>query len=243
MRQPTVSAICLTADRQAYTDRAVQCFLSQTYDNSRLLIYDTGKKPYRHENIGSSRLVFIHDGAEMAGTIGKLRNAAHAVTDSEVLIHWDSDDWSAPHRIEEQVRLLQASNADIVGYNDLLFWDSLKSEAWMWRHADHKSPVGTSLCYWRKYWETHPFTGTSAGEDRLFTLGQRTSACTSLQSYGDDPGPTRLMAADAGSGAARRQYARANLGRSVWNGSERPAGIRELRSVMAMGDSYQEGNV
>ena len=242
MRQPTVSAICLTADRQAYTDRAVQCFLSQTYDNSRLLIYDTGKKPYRHENIGSSRLVFIHDGAEMAGTIGKLRNAAHAVTDSEVLIHWDSDDWSAPHRIEEQVRLLQASNADIVGYNDLLFWDSLKSEAWMWRHADHKSPVGTSLCYWRKYWETHPFTGTSAGEDRLFTLGQRTSACTSLQSYGDDPGQQGawrpMLVAEIHGG---NTHARISAEHLEW---KRETGWdSRLRSVMAMGDSYQEGNV
>ena len=188
MRQPTVSAICLTADRQAYTDRAVQCFLSQTYENAWLLIYDTGKKPYSLDRLATSRIIIAKEGAEMSGTIGKLRNQAHSlITDSEVLIHWDSDDWSAPHRIEEQVRLLQASNADIVGYNDLLFWDSVKSEAWMWRHADHKSPVGTSLCYWRKYWETHPFTGTSAGEDRLFTLGQRTSACTSLQSYGDNP--------------------------------------------------------
>ena len=190
MRRPTVTAVCLTADRQAYTDRAVQSFLEQTYENSRLLIYDTGKKPYSMERLASGRIALIRAEDAPNRTIGALRNEAHRHAETEVLIHWDSDDWSAPYRIEDQVRLLVISNADIVGYNDLLFWDSLKSEAWVYRHPSHKYPIGTSLCYWRKFWDTHPFQGTSAGEDFHFVHGQRTSACTSMQSYGDDPGLT-----------------------------------------------------
>jgi hypothetical protein len=227
----------------------VQSFLSQTYENSRLLIYDTGIKPYAMDRLASGRIELARSENAPRRTIGALRNeanlwvCANARDDGpDILIHWDSDDWSAPHRIEEQVRLLQASNADIVGYNDLLFWDSLKLEAWMWRHADHKSPVGTSLCYWRKYWETHPFTATSAGEDRLFTLGQRTSACTSLQSYGDNPdqqGSWRpMLVAELHGG---NTHAKVTPEALEW---KRETGWdTRLRILMTMGDSYEKGNV
>ena len=177
----------------------MKCFLEQTYENSHLLIYDTGKKPYSMERLSTGRITLVNDGAEMAGTIGKLRNTANGMDcggwlgsgsglkNSEVLIHWDSDDWSAPHRIEDEIKLLINSAADIVGYNDLLFWDSVKGEAWQFRQANHKSPIGTSLCYRREYWAKNPFKETSAGEDFHFVHCQSTSAMGSLQSYGDDP--------------------------------------------------------
>src|ERR1017187_3826240 len=190
LKQPTVTAICLTADRQAYTDRAVQCFLSQTYENSSLLIYDTGAKPYTLNRLDPfGRIILARpEILPVNATIGQLRNEAHAlITDSEVLIHFDSDDWSAPYRIQESVSLLVNSNADIVGYNELLFWESVKGEAWQYRHPDHKYPIGASLCYWRKYWAENPFKETSAGEDFHFVHCQRTSAMGSLQSFGDDP--------------------------------------------------------
>src|SRR5450631_3368313 len=99
--KPSVAAICLTADRQALTDRAVQCFLSQTYENKWLLIYDTGKKPYTLDRLASSRIILVQDGAEMSRPIGALRNTANSLAiNTEILMHWDSDDWSGPYRIE-----------------------------------------------------------------------------------------------------------------------------------------------
>lgn len=242
MRLPTVTAVCLTADRQLFTDRAVQSFLSQTYENSHLLIYDTGKKPYQHERLATLRIVYVHDGPEMAGTIGKLRNRAHGVTDSDVLIHWDSDDWSAPHRIEDEVKLLINSNADIVGYNNLLFWDSVKSEAWKYQHPQHTFPIGTSLCYWRKFWETHPFQETDAGEDFHFVHGQRTSAMTSMQSYGEDPGEMQawrpMLVAEL---HGKNTHARVSPEKLEW---KRETGWdARLRTLMALGDAYQKRNV
>lgn len=43
MTQPRVVCLCLTADRPAMTDRAVRCFIDQTYVNKHLLILDTGR--------------------------------------------------------------------------------------------------------------------------------------------------------------------------------------------------------
>ncbi len=242
MRQPSVTAVCLTADRQQYTDRAAQCFLAQTYINSRLLIYDTGTKPYVVDRIASTRIQIARAEDAPRRTIGALRNEAHAVADSEVLIHFDSDDWSAPHRIEDQVKLLVNSNADIVGYNNLLFWDSLRSEAWMYQHPDHKFPIGTSLCYWRKYWAAHPFKETDAGEDFHFVHGQRTSAMTSLQSYGEDPGRMQawrpMLVAEI---HGNNTHARITPEKLEW---KRETGWdARLRTLMTMGDDYQKGNV
>ena len=110
-------------------------------------------------------------------TIGYLRNVVNAVAipmaDAEIIIHWDDDDWSHPNRIAEQVEFLQRSKADVVGYNELLFWRTEKrlaqepgrvtvdcygtEQAWLYTRRHGNYCPGTSLCYWRKTWEAHPF--------------------------------------------------------------------------------------
>jgi len=172
---PQVCAICLTADRQALTDRAVACFLAQTYKPSHLLIYDTGKKPYRLNCLASSRITVVNDGHEMARAIGALRNTANGLTPpgTDILIHWDSDDWSSPHRIADQVACLPESGRDCVGYNSVLFWR--RGEAWAYTNRNSDYCIGASLCYWRKTWERQPFKGNrpdmakrALGEDKEF---------------------------------------------------------------------------
>ena len=72
---------------------------------------------------------------------------------------------------------LQASGADVVAYDELLFWrdkwETIRipdprtpyfdrpskrdvSEAWIFRNKGQATP-GTSFCYWRKTWERKPF--------------------------------------------------------------------------------------
>ena len=190
---PLVCAICLTADRHQMTDRAVQCFLAQTYDNKHLLIYDTGKKPYRLDRLASSCITLVCDGPEMAGTIGALRNRANALAPpgTEILAHWDSDDWSNQYRLQDQVVCLNVYDKDCVGYGEMLFWDSrptgriveILGEAWVYT-GDSYHMIGTSLCYWRKTWEAKLFRETSAGEDHHFQEGIKRFAFPSLLSSG-----------------------------------------------------------
>jgi hypothetical protein len=186
----------LTADRPELARRAVECFRAQTYPAKRLLVYDTSRTlaqmawySGRHEGE-----LFIAD--YPAGlTIGELRNTANALSYQDILIHWDSDDYSHPNRIAEQVAVLQSSGADAVGYNEMLFWDGRKyaaarnredvgpiggqdgrmivgrGEAWLYSNPSPHYALGTSLCYWRKAWERRPFAalplpGGRAGEDQ-----------------------------------------------------------------------------
>jgi len=125
--EPLVCCVCLTADRQELTERAVRCFEAQTYQKKWLLIYDTGREELTLDGIGAT----LQDAArrvsivrEAGGrSIGALRNAANAlVMHCDIIAHFDSDDHSHPNRITEQVALLKASGADAVGYHEMLFW-------------------------------------------------------------------------------------------------------------------------
>lgn len=106
------------------TARAVRCFLSQTYERKALLIFDSGKKCLDLSGVGSSS-TFVRAEKFIGSSIGALRNAANELCrGTDIIAHWDSDDWSHPYRLAEQVNLLQASLAEAVGYNDMLMWES-----------------------------------------------------------------------------------------------------------------------
>ncbi len=161
---PDVAAIMLCNGRPEMVRRAIRSFESQSYENKRLIVF---------ENTGDR-------------SIGRLRNEANALAgNADILVHFDSDDWSHPNRISEQVALLQSSGAECVGYHEMLFWDSTPKarmaqeigpqvklddpggQAWLYR-ADMKNyVVGTSMCYWRNTWERFPFPDYSEGCDDL----------------------------------------------------------------------------
>lgn len=180
--EPIVCAILLTADRPEFTKRAVRCFQAQTYERKFLVILDTSEG-YGSDTIRAN--VVCYTRPQFRGrTIGDLRNIANGINEgTDIICHWDSDDYSHPNRITEQVALLQSSGKEVVGYRDMLFWrlkyNPLRptpvGEAWLFTHPDPRYCLGTSLCYWRKTWERKPFKDLpkpgSTGEDWEFLNG------------------------------------------------------------------------
>jgi glycosyltransferase involved in cell wall biosynthesis len=188
MTQPTVTCIMLTRDRPELAARAVECFRRQTYPNKHLLVYDNGQEQgwFKDQRENETHFCCFWNAHRGMLTIGALRNEANGHSDDmphdpEILLHWDSDDWSHPNRIAGQVALLQASGADAVGYSEMLFWRTYPGErvdvsaamygsgayrefvpgadhgeAWIFRYLTPRA-IGTSLCYWRKTWERKPF--------------------------------------------------------------------------------------
>jgi len=219
--QPTVCCVMLTRDRPELAAKAVECWKSQTYNpmGCRLLIYDTGIKPLGldAEALGlKCRFSDGHTGVmyqrgQIVGTIGQHRNAANEYASQphagfkahDILIHFDDDDWSHPNRIAEQVAFLQMSGADVVGYNQMLFWRDFTQqadahasgvvhrdydgEAWLYTAAAGLTPaLGTSLCYWRKTWERQPFNhalpkaGGGMSEEAEFLRGLKCATTSAL---------------------------------------------------------------
>jgi hypothetical protein len=178
MSEPTVCANMLTRNRPELAKKAVECFRVQTYPNKRLLVWNTGPRgPILEDPEALDTSSQLHEpciiGAVEGLSIGELRNdAAECAVDSigpEIIVHWDDDDWSHPNRIAEQVALLQSSGADVVGYNEMVFWRDPPCNnphphgiegagAWLYTATLGCAPaLGTSLCYWRKTWEKQKF--------------------------------------------------------------------------------------
>lgn len=173
LSSPSVTAVCLTADRQELTERAVRCFLAQRYEPKTLLLFDSGHASLRADSRHAS---IAHVRYRKAGdTIGTLRNLANGQVSSEIIMHFDSDDWSHPFRMAEQVAELEASQRDVVGYAQLLFWNTRQiagkwetppDTAWMYDNAGIGSRMpGTTLCYWKNTWRRNEFPDRQIMED------------------------------------------------------------------------------
>jgi hypothetical protein len=168
----------LVCGRPELTALAIKCYESQTYESKELISY---------ENAGQR-------------TIGALRNAANALVTGDIVCHFDTDDFSHQNRIAEQVALLQSSGADVVGYNQMLFWRT-NGEAWLYSYSIPKPTLGTSLMYWRKTWEQRSFNpklpnnSESTGEDWDFIQGRKVAAVSALVSpCGHNHGNPRMIA-------------------------------------------------
>lgn len=181
---PHVTCVCLTADRQEYTDRAVKNFLAQTYPERSLVIWDTGEKPYClprdiDDIVGQPLTDIVVKREKPLMTIGALRNEANEIAieiESDIIAHWDSDDYSHPLRLAWQVAKLKDSGKDAVGYRTMLFWRKSDQTAWLFQHEKPTYCVGTSLMYWRKAWESNPFQDRQVGEDLMFLHGVKSIA-------------------------------------------------------------------
>jgi hypothetical protein len=202
--EPTVCATLLTRDRPELARKAVECFRAQTYEKKRLLVWNTGPHgPLLEDPEALDTSSQLHEpwiiGPVEGLTIGELRNdAAECAIDSinpEIFVHWDDDDHNHPNRITEQVALLQASGADVVGYSDMLFWRYCRGfaydpgfafrmgEAWLYASTKGGVPtLGTSLCYKRSVWEKHHFANETQGVEDHWMREKHIAAVSCLSS-------------------------------------------------------------
>lgn len=194
----TVVCIMLANGRPEMVRRAVASFHAQEYKAKRLLIWNTGGDDLE-EHLGDGVTV-RYSGHDAIGTLRNAANtAAASIFSADVFAHWDSDDWSHPRRLTEQMELLENARAEIVGYRECLFFDTSKApsiaaigpvlaamkpavdrvagrifgEAWIYRTGNPAAPIGASMMYPRATWERTPFPPNHAGEDTIWLLKGR----------------------------------------------------------------------
>jgi hypothetical protein len=221
----TMKAVCilLTADRQEMTRRAVESFRAQDFDEDErmLIIFDTGSTLYERDGSRERPNEVYVDARELRGsTIGRLRNEANAIVAraGEALIHWDSDDYSHPSRIREQLALLTTERGlsipdartpyfnrpglpvVCVGYNDVLFWDTCevdrvergpRNEVWRYRSKDPRFVLGSSMCYWAEAWQACRFDDAPHEDQRWWR--KNSSRCLGVESFSDTDNEPRLI--------------------------------------------------
>lgn len=115
MKDPRVSCICLTYKRVHFLSRAVECFLTQTYEDTELLIVyslsDTDTVDYiaslAHPKI---RTLGLRKGT--VASLGELRNVAVRHARGHFIATWDDDDYHAPDRLTCQLAEIERTGKD-----------------------------------------------------------------------------------------------------------------------------------
>lgn len=140
-----------TRGRQAFAKQALDCFMSQTYPNKELVILDDSDEPS------------FPDGVDIPGVryysgerrnIPTKRNLCCGYAKDGIIMHFDSDDWSAPERMADQVNRMMESGKEFTGYHTMLF----HSPNGVFRYQGRKNyAIGTSFAFTKSFWNRHPF--------------------------------------------------------------------------------------
>ncbi len=157
-----------TRGRREWAGQAVKCFLTQDYENKSLIILDDQDE--RSFPIGGNWKDVVYVLLPERYNIAKKRNiGCELASAAEFIANFDSDDWSAPTRLSEQVALLQSSGKALCGFDSLIFYDPVAGQAAQW--VDGGNCSGTSMVYRRDWWKAHKFPETlknAWGEDNAF---------------------------------------------------------------------------
>ena len=152
--------------RTELTAQALQCFLMQTWLNKELIVIDDSEQPAFP--VAPSAPGIFYWALPGHKTVAAKRNLAVGRAHGEVIVHWDSDDYSAPGRITDQVERLATWGAEATGYHSMVFMDQERRRAWKY-HGALDTALGSSLCYRKDFWQKHPFPpGLDVGEDGWF---------------------------------------------------------------------------
>jgi glycosyltransferase involved in cell wall biosynthesis len=165
--RPLITAIMPTADRRAHVARALAYFARQDHLARELIVVDDGT-----DRVGD----LIGPGVRYIECdpmpLGAKRNLACEHARGELIVHWDDDDWSAPHRLRYQ--LSQLETAEVGGADRLLYLDASNRVSWLYAYGGRRRWVaGNTLCYTAATWRRRPFPAVPVGEDARFLAGRR----------------------------------------------------------------------
>lgn len=178
---PKISCLLVTAkSRIEYFQRSFQCYLDQTYPNRELVIVNEGPFEYQQQiksvvgDRDDVRFVFL-DGYY---TLGALRNISIILSNGDLFVQWDDDDFNMPERLMTQYSFLSKHPDARVCYltDQLHYYFPTKELYWEnWERflsgniQEFSLIPGTIMAYKKDFCFRYPSSGTfaSAGEDSI----------------------------------------------------------------------------
>lgn len=130
-----VSVIVPTYERAIYFDRLYRCFHNQTYQDKELLIFDDSpqRSSYFEDKKQPSVKYFY---SEQRLTIGEKRNYLIEQASGDIIVHFDDDDFYAPHYIDFMISQFGKDND----------YDFVKLSGWFIYQVENQF-----LGYWDTY--------------------------------------------------------------------------------------------
>jgi glycosyltransferase involved in cell wall biosynthesis len=172
MKSPLlVSAIMPVYGQREMAEIALASFLSQDWPNKELIVIDDSPE-LMADLFRVPGVTYSYIGLTEHMKIGPKRNLACKLANGDIIVHFDSDDWSAPSRIRDQVERLLTSGKSVSGYHSMLFWDG--AEAFKYKGSEDYS-LGSGLCYRKEFWQKHSFVSEDhrRWEDNVFVQAAR----------------------------------------------------------------------
>jgi glycosyltransferase involved in cell wall biosynthesis len=115
LQTPQVSAVMCTYGRFSCVERAINCFLAQTYPKKELIVYNTDTdSPYLDPNCDLTPygVVIINSNRdtitkESYTNVGAIRRDALIFASGDYVVTWDDDDIFLPYFMEQAVERMQ----------------------------------------------------------------------------------------------------------------------------------------
>jgi glycosyltransferase involved in cell wall biosynthesis len=171
-----ISVIMPARGRHAFALAAFDCWKRQSYPDKELVIVDDMDCPAFPAGVGDPQVQYVS--LPQRASIGAKRNLACSLATGKYIAHFDSDDWSAPGRLADQLQRLEGTAYSVTGYHSIVFTDGMNG--W-WRFARPDWIGGTTLFYRRDWWEKHPFLDCpkhrTDSDDQPFVADARKGRC------------------------------------------------------------------
>lgn len=169
---PRVSLVMPTFNRVRFARTAVHCYLQQMYPLTELIIVDDSDDGIPYPQLPAYADI-NHIKLNKRTPTGTKRNIGAEAATGEIIANWDDDDYSNPHRIEDEVRRLLFTGKAVTGYNKTVVVDEETGELFRNEGGPPYFASGTSQCYWREWWQKYPFPDCTFGEDSVFSRTAR----------------------------------------------------------------------
>ncbi len=148
MNNPKVSVVVAIYNGQSYIDDCVKGLLAQTYKNTEFILVDDGSTDNSAAMLdkyaaAEDRIKVIHQ--ENKGLSGA-RNSGTRAASGDYVVYFDVDDAVTDHVVEDNVKLAEENNADVVLF---CFWYYLVDEGIKKENKMDSIYVGSNEDYFR----------------------------------------------------------------------------------------------
>lgn len=180
-RPPLVSCLMPTRDRRRFVGQAVEYFLRQDYEHRELVVLDDGEDRVADLMPDDPRVRYVSLDERLV--LGEKRNRACELARGEVVVHWDDDDWHAPHRLSYQVAELERHGGALCGTARILYLEPAARRGWLYESPRTQRRWISGLCYRKALWSENRFAHVQVGEDTRFVWNPRVGTPLVLQDH------------------------------------------------------------
>jgi len=165
---PLISCVCITRGKPKMLERAIGCYLGQTYPNKELVIVyeeDDGLTrafmESRSDLLRAGNILSVPVQADPKIPLGGLRNTGIDAANGTVICQWDDDDWYHAGRLSDQYEAMTVHGRDGCILSQWLVYDAVSHDAYI---SNKRRWEGSILCT-KKALQEKRYEDKSIGED------------------------------------------------------------------------------